>query len=79
MTRSKEISYMFWGSVGLLMIPVFFWAMYEMFRMVDCNTARTQLAFIEHCKADADCTLRPDELKRYSGYVRMEIARCRED
>lgn len=56
--------------------PSFFFGMYKMFEVIDCNTAQKNLTFLNACIANENCTLTARELQRVEGWTRLKLARC---
>lgn len=64
---------------AIILIPVFFYGMFEWFRIVDCNTATDNLQFLNDCIESEHCNLRPRELQQIETYTRLQLARCPKD
>jgi hypothetical protein len=57
-------------------VGVFWFCIVVWFPHVDCATARDGLSFIEQCETDANCTLRPNELRQRETLTRLALKSC---
>ncbi len=62
--------------IAIILTPIFFYGSFELFRVIDCNTATKNLEFYNDCIASEDCELRSHELQRIESYTRLQLARC---